>query len=71
MGYLIVIIIVFVMLLIYRFRDRVEKYMPWVWKNIANPLFNYFFVISIRKVTMMYFATMAGHVLHIPLYNLR
>ena len=57
---MIVIIIVLVMLLIYRFRDRVEKYMPWVWKNIGNPLFNYFFVISIRKVTMMYFATMAG-----------
>lgn len=60
MGYLIVIIIVLVMFLIYRFRDRVEKYMPWVWKNIGNPLFNYFFVISVRKVTMMYFATMAG-----------
>ena len=57
---MIVIIIVLVMLLIYRFRDRVEKYMPWVWKNIGNPLFNYFFVISIRKMTMMYFATMAG-----------
>ena len=60
MGYLIVIIIVLVLFLIYRFRDRVEKYMPWVWKNIGNPLFNYFFVISVRKVTMMYFATMAG-----------
>lgn len=60
MGYLIVIIIVLVMFLIYRFRDRVEKYMPWVWKNFGNPLFNYFFVISVRKVTMMYFATMAG-----------
>jgi|GEM_PF-7020303 len=37
MGYLIVIIIVLVMFLIYRFRDRVEKYMPWVWKNITIP----------------------------------
>lgn len=60
MGYLIVIIIVLGMFLIYRFSDRIEKYMPWVWKNIGNPLFNYFFVISVRKVSMMYFATMAG-----------
>lgn len=66
MGYLIVIIIVLVMFLIYRFRDRVEKYMPWVWKNIGNPLFNYFFVISVRKVTMMYFASIGGICIAFP-----
>ena len=60
MGYLIVIIIVLVMFLLYHFRNRVEKYMPWVWKNICKPLFNYFFVISVRKVTMMYFTSIAG-----------
>ena len=59
MGYLI-IIIVLGMFLIYRFSDRIEKNMPWLWRNVAQPIFNYFFVISVRKVTMMYFATMAG-----------
>lgn len=60
MGYLIVIIIVLGMFLIYRFSDRIEKNMPWLWKNVAQPIFNYFFVISVRKVTIAYFTTMAG-----------
>ena len=60
MGYVIVIIIVLVMFLIYRFRDRVEKSMPWLWRNVAQPIFNYFFVISVRKVTIVYFTTIAG-----------
>lgn len=60
MGYLIVITIVLGMFLIYRFSDRIEKNMPWLWKNVAQPIFNYFFVISVRKVTIAYFTTMAG-----------
>lgn len=60
MGYLIVIIIVLGMFLIYRFSDRIEKNMPWLWKNVAQPIFKYFFVISVRKVTIAYFTTMAG-----------
>ena len=60
MWYLIVLAVVIVILLAYHFSDRLEKYMPWLWKNIAQPIFTYFFVISVRKVTMRYFATMAG-----------
>ena len=60
MGYVIVIIIVLVMFLLYRFRDRVEKSMPWLWRNVAQPIFNYFFVISVRKVTIVYYTTIAG-----------
>lgn len=60
MGYLIVIIVVLIVFLIYRFSDRIEKNMPWLWRNVARPIFNYFFVFSVRKVTMAYFTTMAG-----------
>ena len=60
MWYIIVIAVVVVLFLAYCFRDKLEKYMPWVWKNIGEPIFNYFFVVSVRKVTMMFFATMAG-----------
>ena len=66
MWYLIVIAVVVVLFLTYRFRDRLEKYMPWIWENIGKPIFNYFFVISVRKVTMMYFATMAGLCIAFP-----
>lgn len=59
MLYLIVIAVVVVLFLTYRFSDKFEKYMPWFWKNIGKPVFNYFFVISVRKVSMMFFATMA------------
>lgn len=60
MGYLIVIIVVLTVFLIYCFSDRIEKNVPWLWRNVAPPIFNYFFVISVRKVTMVYFTTMAG-----------
>ena len=60
MGYLIILVIVIAVFLFYRFSDRIEKYWPWFWKNIGQPLFNYFFVISVRKLTMAYFATVAG-----------
>ena len=60
MGYLIVIIVVLTVFLIYCVSDRIEKNVPWLWRNVARPIFNYFFVISVRKVTMVYFTTMAG-----------
>ena len=66
MWYLIVIAVVVVLFLAYRFSDKLEKYMPWIWKNIGKPIINYFFVISVRKVTMMYFATMAGLCIAFP-----
>lgn len=70
MGYLIVIIAVGTVYLIYRFRDRIEKYMPWLWKNIGQPIFNYFFVISVRKVTIKYFSTIAGICIAFPTLQL-
>ena len=66
MIYLIIIVLILVLLSIYCFRDRLEKYMPWLWKHIAQPLFNYFFVISVRKVTMMYITAMAGLCIAFP-----
>lgn len=32
---------------------------PWVWENIGRPLMNYFFVTSVRKVTIRYFSIIA------------
>lgn len=66
MWYFIVIAVVVFFFLAYRFRDRLEKYMPWVWKNVARPIFNYFFVISVRKVTMAYFTALAGLCIAFP-----
>lgn len=66
MWYIIVLLVVVVLILAYRFRDRLEKYMPWLWKNMAQPIFNYFFVISVRKVTMAYFTAMAGLCIAFP-----
>ena len=66
MWYLIVLGVVLVFFLIYRFSDRIEKHMPWLWKNIAQPIFNYFFVMSVRKVTMAYFTAMAGLCIAFP-----
>ena len=70
MWYLIIIVIVLVMSLIYCLRNRLESSMPWLWKNIGKPIFNYFFVISVRKVTMMYFATIAGICVAFPAIQL-
>lgn len=60
MWYFIVIAVVVVLFLTYRLSDKIEKYMPWLWKNIGEPIISFFFVVSVRKVTMAYFATMAG-----------
>ena len=66
MLYLILLSLVLVLFLIYCFHDRLEKGMPWLWKNVGKPIFNYFFVISVRKVTMMYFTAMAGLCIAFP-----
>lgn len=29
--------------------EIVEERSPWIWKNIGKPIFNYLFVISVRK----------------------
>ncbi len=70
MWYLIILFLLLALLLIYCFRNRLEKYMPWLWKNIGKPIFNYFFVISVRKVTMMYFTTIAGICVAFPALQL-
>lgn len=66
MWYFIVIAVVMALFLAYRLSDRIEKYMPWLWKNIGKPIISFFFVISVRKVTMAYFSTMAGLCIAFP-----
>lgn len=33
--------------------------MPWIWKNIGLPIIRYYFVATVRKVTLTYFSTIA------------
>lgn len=40
--------------------------MPWIWKNIGQPIFNHFFVVTVRKVTIWYFKAMAGICIAFP-----
>lgn len=60
MWYLIVLLIVLAVGLIYRYNEKIGQWLPWIWKNIGQPIFNYLFVLSVRKITMAYFTTVAG-----------
>ena len=44
--------------------------MPWIWKNIGNPIFQYFFVTTVRKVTIAYLYVLAGVTYTPPLLKL-
>ena len=66
MWYFIVIAVIVAIYLAYRLSDLIEKYMPCLWKNIGKPIINFFFVFSVRKVTMAYFKTMAGLCIAFP-----
>ncbi len=66
MWYIIILGFILVVFLVYRFSDKIEKHFPWLWKNIGQPIFNYFFVISVRKVTMRYITAMAGFNIALP-----
>lgn len=66
MLYLILLSLFLALVLIYSFHDRLEKGMPWLWKNVGKPIFNYFFVISVRKVTIVYFTAMVGLCITFP-----
>lgn len=44
--------------------------MPWIWKNLGNPIFQYFFVTTVRKVTITYLYVLAGVTYTPPLLKL-
>ena len=44
--------------------------MPWIWKNMAKPIFQYFFVTTVRKITIRYFSLLAGLALTNPMLKL-
>lgn len=35
----------------------VGKRMPWIWEHIGAPIFRYYFVTTVRKITIIYFST--------------
>lgn len=51
----------------YKKGDKLAQYLPWLWKHIGQPLFNYLFVTSIRKVTVVYFGFMGSISISIPI----
>ena len=55
----VIILIVFTIVLIFLFVKMMGNRWPWIWENIGRPLMNYFFVTSVRKVTIRYFSTIA------------
>jgi len=70
MWYLIVLLIVLAVWLIYRYNEKIGQWLPWMWKNIGQPIFNYLFVLSVRKITMAYFTTVAGINVAFPVIEL-
>lgn len=44
--------------------------MPWIWKNMAKPIFQYFFVTTVQKITIRYFSLLAGLALTNPMLKL-
>ena len=31
--------------------------MPWIWEHIGSPIFRYYFVTTVRKISIIYFST--------------
>ena len=54
----VIIIVVFTIVVIFLFVKFMGNRWPWVWENIGRPLMNYFFVTSVRKVTIRYFSVL-------------
>jgi len=50
---IVICILVAIIFAFYKKGDELAQYLPWLWKHIGQPLFNYLFVTSIRKVTIM------------------
>ncbi|WP_319505540.1 hypothetical protein [Bacteroides graminisolvens] len=50
-----------ILLIFFIWRSKViEEKFPWIWKNIGLPIFNYLFVISVRKVTLAFLGVIAA-----------
>lgn len=47
-------------LVIAYYGSRLEKHFPWLWTNIGQPLFEYFFVLSDKKLMKAYFITVGS-----------
>lgn len=67
MWYIAIIIIIAVIFVCFRNSKYIENKLPWIWKNIGQPIFNHYFVLSVRKVTMKYFAAVVSLNVALPL----
>lgn len=54
----VIILVVITIVVIFLFVKLIGNRWPWVWENIGRPLMNYFFVTSVRKVTIRYFSAL-------------
>lgn len=63
--------LLFILIILYLTKPKwLVRKMPWIWKNIGKPIFQYFFVTTVRKVTIGYFSILAGIALTNPLLKL-
>lgn len=67
MWYIAIIIIIAVIFVCFRNSKYIENKLPWIWKNIGQPIFNHYFVLSVRKVTMRYLAAVVSLNVALPL----
>ena len=55
---LIVIFFLCILAVLYLSKPKwLEKRMPWIWEHIGSPIFRYYFVTTVRKITIIYFST--------------
>ena len=66
---IVICILVAIIFAFYKKGDELAQYLPWLWKHIGQPLFNYLFVTSIRKVTIVYFGFMGSISISIPIHR--
>lgn len=58
---------VFIALLIaYWLKKPIFRHVPWLWRNIGRPLRDHILVISVRKITLGYFAAISGLSFSLP-----
>ena len=50
--------------------DLIIRNLPWIWKNIAKPIFQYFFVTTVRKITICYFSVLSVFAIANPILKL-
>lgn len=55
---LIIILFLCILAVLYLSKPKwLEKRMPWIWEHIGAPIFRYYFVTTVRKITIIYFST--------------